>query len=108
LLKPEELGTLIRVIKEAQNFGKISAVTALVLNFTALVFCRPGEIIAAKWGDVDFTEKIWRQPLQKNNAEKGRAVAPLARQTLELLTTLKAITGHTDYLFPVPDSTPYR
>ena len=100
LTNPAELGALLRTIKETQAKGKISPVTGVALQLAALVFCRPGEIITAKWEDINFAEKVWRQPPKKTNAEKGRAVAPLAPQTLELLANLRAITGHTTYLFP--------
>ncbi len=91
---PEEVTTLLRAI---DAYPKYPVRTAM--QFSALTFCRPGEIRRAEWSEIDWKRLIWVIPEWKMKARREHVV-PLARQTLALLEELKEVTGRGQYLFP--------
>ena len=96
LTTPKQVGELMRAI---DSYRETSHLTASALRFSALTFCRPGEIRRAEWSEIDWQEKLWRIPASKMKMKQQHLV-PLARQTLELLGELQAISGQKKYLFP--------
>lgn len=69
------------------------------LMFSALTFCRPGEIRHAEWSEIDLDRQEWRIPAEK--MKMGRThIVPLATQTLKLLEELRGLTGGGVWLFP--------
>lgn len=73
LVKPREVGALVRSIDDYKG----SAVVRSALIFSALTFCRPGEIRHAEWDEIDFKEKEWTVPAEKMKARVEHRV-PLA------------------------------
>jgi len=96
LTTPSQVGKLMRAIDAYQE---ISLITSMALKFSALTFCRPGEVRQAEWIEIDLTDNFWRIPDNKMKGKQPHLV-PLARQTQELLEQLKPLTGHSRYLFP--------
>ncbi|GHV55002.1 integrase [Synergistales bacterium] len=94
ITEPDKVGLLMRQI-EAYPYE----VMRYALKFSALTFCRPGEIRHAEWKEIDFEKAEWRLPGEKMKMKRPHAV-PLARQTIELLDALKGITGNQNWLFP--------
>ena len=76
----------------------------MALKFSALTFCRPGEIRRAEWDEIDWENKLWRIPAEKMKMRQPHLV-PLAKQALDVLRELQTISGHTRYLFPSVRST---
>ena len=100
LTEPREIGALMRSI---ENYGdselRTKVQTAFALKFSALTFCRPGEISKAEWTEIDLNTQLWCIPAKKMKMRRDHLI-PLAKQTLKLLDRLKIITGHCIYLFP--------
>ena len=73
--------------------------TRLALKLMALTFVRTGELIAATWSEFDLEAARWNIP---GNRMKMRTphVVPLSRQALEVLTTLRPLSGDSAWLFP--------
>jgi integrase len=92
---PKEAGELLRSI-DAYN-GHAYAITALKL--APLVFVRPGELRTAEWSEIDLDAAEWRIPGSKMKMGQDHIV-PLARQAVELLRDLRAMTGHGKFVFP--------
>lgn len=69
------------------------------LMFSALTFCRPGEVRHAEWSEIDLNRQEWRIPAEKMKMKRAHIV-PLATQTLKLLEELRALTGNGVWLFP--------
>ena len=69
------------------------------LKFSALTFCRPGEIRHAEWSEINFKTCEWRIPVEKMKMKRVHIV-PLASQTVELLKFLQQLTGRSKWLFP--------
>ena len=82
-------------MKNINNYPRF--IVKCALKFSALVFCRPGEIRQAEWCEIDFDNAEWRIPAEKMKREH---VVPLARQAIKLLKELQVITGNQKYIFP--------
>jgi integrase len=66
------------------------------LEFTVLTALRTGEIIAAKWAEVDIAAKVWTIPAVRMKAKREHRV-PLSRRGMEIIERLPR---DGDYLFP--------
>ena len=58
IVDPEQLGGLVRAMSGYRG----SAVVRTALQFSALVFQRPGEVRAAAWSEIDLVGAVWAVP----------------------------------------------
>jgi integrase len=102
----KELPDLLKAIEVYRG----TQLTRLALKLMALTFVRTSELIGAKWsefdldvrgrmGEVDMAAARWNLPAERMKM-KTPHIVPLARQTLELLESLRLISGNSEYLFP--------
>lgn len=91
----KDLPELLRQIEVYQG----THVTRLAMKLMALTFVRTGELIAAKWSEVDIKAKRWDIPAERMKMRTPHIV-PLSRQSIEVLETLATITGNSDLIFP--------
>ena len=87
---PEGMAQLIRGISTYRGYIK----TRLALEFGALVFVRPTQLVHAKWSEIDFEEKEWS--IEINGT---RHVVPLATQMLKILMQAKPPTNLEGFIF---------
>lgn len=73
------------------------AVSALALEFTILTSARTGEVIGAKWAEVDLDKAIWTVPASRMKAGKEHRV-PLSPRAVEILKSTQGL--RTEWLFP--------
>ena len=92
ITEPKEIAKLLRTIDIYP-----SAVVRYAMQFSALVFVRPGNIRKAEWFEISDVE--WRIPAEKMKMKKPHIV-PLATQSLEILKKMRRLTGHGQYIFP--------
>ena len=97
LTKPKEVGALMRAIDGYSG----TAVVKMAMLFSALTFCRPGEIRHAEWGEFDWEAAEWTIPAARMKGKKEHLV-PLAHQAIKVVQTLKPLTGSGRYVFPSP------
>ena len=90
-----ELPDLLRAIEAYLG----SHVTRFALKLMALTFVRTTELIGAKWSELDIESRRWKIPAERMKMRTPHIV-PLSLQTVELLETLRLLTGHRDLLFP--------
>src|SRR5215470_1024558 len=76
------------------------------LEFANLTAARTGEVIGARWSEIDFREKLWTVPAERMKASKERRV-PLSARAIAILEEVKPLSqvaGGQDerdsYLFP--------
>lgn len=99
---PLKLGELLRAI---ESYGGHPA-TRVALKVAALVFQRPGNVLAMRWADLDLDAGTWAIPSEDMKRTKqakatGAAhVVPLAIQAIEALRALRPLTGAGPYCFP--------
>src|SRR5215207_10253418 len=80
------------------NLRQREAVAALALEFTILNASRSGEVLGAKWDEIDRKTKLWIVPPTRMKGGREHRV-PLSPRALEILDRVEAIrTG--DYVFP--------
>lgn len=95
LTKAQEFGQLLKSIHAYDG----SPVTRSALLLMAYTFTRTGELRAAEWAEIDFATATWRIPAQRMKMREEHVV-PLSTQAAQLLLELKALTGHSRWLFP--------
>jgi integrase len=76
---------------------KREAVAALALEFTILSAGRTGEVIGAKWDEVDLDKAIWTIPASRMKAGKEHRV-PLSPRAVEILKSTQGLRKES--LFP--------
>jgi len=91
----KDLPGLLRQIEVYQG----THVTRLAMKLMALTFVRTGELIGARWSEVDFEEKRWNIPAERMKMRTPHIV-PLSDQAIDVLQMLQMITGSGPLLFP--------
>lgn len=94
-IESRELPGLLRAIDAAS----ISSLTRLAIKLMALTFVRTSELIGGKWSEIDFDSAQWRVPADRMKM-KTPHIVPLSYQAVEVLHTLKIITGSGNTCFP--------
>ncbi|MDL2267515.1 tyrosine-type recombinase/integrase [Desulfovibrio sp. OttesenSCG-928-G15] len=94
---PIKVGALMSAIDDYKG----SAVVRAALAYSALTFCRPGEIRHAEWEEIDFKNSLWTVPAEKMKGRIEHKV-PLSRQALTVLKDIYPLTGKGRYVFPSP------
>ena len=73
-------------------------IAARALEFTILTASRTGEVIAARWEEIDFAEKVWTVPTDRMKAKREHRV-PLSPRAVEILRGMQEIKLG-EYVFP--------
>ena len=77
---------------------KREAVAALALEFCILTAARSGEVLGARWTEVDLAAKVWTVPAERMKASRAHRI-PLSDRALAILEKLsQARTG--ELVFP--------
>lgn len=92
---PKAVAPLLRAIDEFQG----SFVVKCALQLAPILFVRPGELRAAEWSEFDFDAAEWNIPAGRMKMKIAHLV-PLSRQAVEILESLRPLTGHGRYVFP--------
>ena len=73
--------------------------TRLAFEFLILTAARTGEVIRAKWDEIDFARQAWTVPASRMKAGREHRV-PLSGRCVEILRRAERLAGASDYLFP--------
>jgi integrase len=92
---PKSLVPLLRAIDTYEG----SYVVKCALQLLPMFFCRPGELRAAEWTELNFNEAIWEIPATRMKMKQPHIV-PLPKQAIAILESLQSITGYGKYVFP--------
>ena len=95
VVKSDEVGALLRTIDEYKG----SEIVRHALKLAPFFFVRPGELRHAEWEEINIEQSEWVIPAKKMKMKREHVV-PLARQALEIIDSLRQITGTGKYLFP--------
>jgi integrase len=90
-----ELPALLRNIEVYQG----THVTRLAMKLIALTFVRTSELIGAKWTEFDLEAGRWNIPPERMKM-RTLHIVPMTSQALEVLDTLRTLTGESEWLFP--------
>lgn len=92
-LDAKELPALLRKIELYRG----TQLTRLAIKLMALTFVRTGELIGAKWSEIDFDAARWDIPAERMKMRTPHIV-PLATQAVEILVMLKELSGNSVWL----------
>lgn len=95
ITEPVAFGALLRAIDGYMGGPETKA----ALELLALTFARPGELRAMEWAELDLDAALWIIPAEKMKMRRPHRV-PLAPRVVEILRTVKSITGSGKYVFP--------
>jgi integrase len=87
-----EAPTFMAKLQEQPGIG------ALALQFAILTASRPGEVIGARWDEIDLIDGIWTVPAKRMKAGREHRV-PLSRPALMILLKLAAIRDGSGLIF---------
>ncbi len=76
----------------------VEAMAARALEFLILTAGRSGEVLGARWEEIDFEKKLWTVPAERMKAGEEHEV-PLSPRAVVLLKELVE-TRQNDFLFP--------
>lgn len=81
-----------------QKLRPAEGLASRAIELAILTASRTGEVLGAKWSEIDFDKKLWNVP--KERMKDGRPhTVPLSKQAHAMLTTLKE-TRTSDFIFP--------
>ncbi len=72
---------------------------ALALQFAILTACRTGEVLGARWDEIDLNAKVWIIPAERMKARREHRV-PLTDAALDVLARAKGLSE--EWVFPGP------
>lgn len=73
--------------------------TFLLIKLMLLTFCRTGELVQAKWVEIDIEKALWIIPAERMKMRNPHLV-PLSEQALAILAELRLMNGKREYVFP--------
>lgn len=74
------------------------SLAAVALEFCILTATRSGEVLGARWEEIDLDKKVWTIPAVRMKAGHAHRV-PLSPRTVELLAALPRLNGN-PHVFP--------
>lgn len=94
-LPPTELPRFLTVL----NNASVRMETRLLIEWQLLTWVRPGEAVRTRWADIDTDNSMWNIPAEFMKMKKPHKV-PLSKEALRVLDSMKAISGHREWVFP--------
>ena len=85
-----------------QNLRAREAIAARALEFLILTAARTGEVIGARWSEIDLLDKTWTVPAARMKARREHRI-PLSVRALAILREMEATRESDDdnaYVFP--------
>jgi integrase len=85
------------------ELGQIDTVAAAGLRFVILTAARTGEVIGARWNEIDWNERTWTVPSTRAKT-KMQHVVPLSTGALAVLRGIEPLRNSDDgFIFPGRD-----
>ena len=85
-----EIPTFMAQLREREGFA------ARALEITILTACRTGEVIGAKWDEIDLAAKVWTVPATRTKSARPHRV-PLSDRAIDVLS---ALPQEGEHVFP--------
>lgn len=78
---------------------KQDGMAALALEFAILTAARTGEVLGARWAEIDETENVWTVPAERMKSKREHRV-PLSTQALAVLARVRQLSDGKGLIFP--------
>ena len=89
------------------NLRNREAIAARALEFLILTAARTGEVIGARWNEIDLLDKTWTVPAARMKARREHRV-PLSTRGLVILREMQTVHHRSDNAYVFPGSKPSR
>lgn len=86
-----DIGNLVARLREEKSLS------AFALEFLILTSARTGEVLGAKWSEINFEESTWTIPSARMKGKREHRV-PLCSRGVEILAQMKAVSSD-QYVF---------
>ena len=86
-----EMGAFMAALRNQQG------IAALALEFAILTAARTGEVIGARWEEIDMSSAVWTVPAERMKAGKEHRV-PLVTRAVAIIQSMQGMGG--DFIFP--------
>jgi integrase len=96
-LEPSDIPAFLAAL--SLNKPRLYRQTVLAIELMMLTFVRTGELIQAKWVEINWKEKQWEIPAERMKMKRPHIV-PLSSRAIAILKELQEMNGHRDYIFP--------
>jgi integrase len=73
--------------------------TKLAFEFLILTATRTGEVLGARWAEINLEDGMWTIPAERMKAGREHRV-PLSKRCIEILRRAKVLSAGSDYVFP--------
>ncbi|HEY1096097.1 MAG TPA: integrase arm-type DNA-binding domain-containing protein [Alphaproteobacteria bacterium] len=93
-IHPNALPDLIKAMRVYTG----DTLTVAAMQLLALTFVRTGELIGAKWAEIDWKKREWHIPAERMKMKRPHVV-PLAKQAIIILKSIQPLTGHREHVF---------
>lgn len=94
-LPANELPELLQKIDDYDG----QPLTKLALKLMALTFVRTGELIGARWDEIELDKELWRIPAERMKMRSPHIV-PLSKQAIAVIGAIKKLSSYSPLLFP--------
>ena len=88
----EDMGIFLQELRQRKGYS------AIALEFLILTAARTGEIIGAKWAEIDLEKKVWIVPADRMKMGKEHRV-PLCSRAIEILTNITSNRNPEEHVF---------
>jgi integrase len=88
-----EIGAFMAVLRQQEG------VAARALEFAILTAARTGEVIGARWDEIDFAERLWTVPAQRMMKAGKEHRVPLSDAVLAVLKEMQKVRSG-NFVFP--------
>ena len=96
-LTAKELPEFLRRLES--NDARLYLQTRLAPKLLVLTFVRTGELVGARWSEIDLDGAEWRIPPERMKMREGHIV-PLSRQAMATLLKMRTLNRDRDLVFP--------
>ncbi|MBW4198560.1 tyrosine-type recombinase/integrase [Enterobacter cloacae subsp. cloacae] len=94
-IRPEQLPELMKAL----SIAAIERQTRLLIEWQLLTVTRPAEAAEARWSEIDTDARTWTIPAGRMKMRREHVI-PLCDQAMAVLESMKAVSGHREYVFP--------
>ncbi|KWW13225.1 integrase arm-type DNA-binding domain-containing protein [Pseudomonas putida] len=105
--KPTEYAHLGELMRRLDAYEGANGSVGNALRLLVRVACRPAELVAMHWRDVNLDAAEWRYIITKTKGKDGKPkvqFVPLSRQSVEILRPLRKASEGRGYVFPSPNN----
>jgi integrase len=90
----------VDVPKLTQSLAQRTSMGSRALEFAILTAARSGEVLGARWSEIDLAEKVWTVPASRMKAGLEHRV-PLSKPAIAILKAVEPLgASPDDYVFP--------